>query len=123
MSRLKFTFSNRAFCDYYSSSSILSRVLTFFKFTMLELVFALQHDWTEIVELADSLLVFLIRSLQEREKYSALTQAARRLYPLAGTFKLGLNDNGKLTRIKFSEAKAILRDSLGWQSHDQDDLT
>jgi aspartyl-tRNA synthetase len=90
---------------------------------MLELVFNLQHDWTEILELADSLLVFLIRSLQEREKYNVLTQTAQRLYPLAGSFKLGLDDNSKLIRVKFSEAKAILRDSLGLQSNDQDDLT
>jgi aspartyl-tRNA synthetase len=90
---------------------------------MLELVFNLQHDWTEILELADSLLVFLIRSLQEHEKYNVLTQTAQRLYPLAGSFKLGLDDNGKLIRVKFSEAKAILRDSLGLQSNDQDDLT
>ncbi|PVI02292.1 class II aaRS and biotin synthetase [Periconia macrospinosa] len=93
------------------------------EFTMLELVFNLQNDWTEILELADSLLVSLIRSLQEREKYNALTQFAKRLYPSAGTFKLGLNENGKLIRVKFSEAKAILRESLGCQSNDQDDLT
>jgi aspartyl-tRNA synthetase len=90
---------------------------------MLELVFALQHDWTEVIDLADSLLVFLITSLQDRDKYSAHIQAARRLYPSAGSFKLGLDENGRLLRIKFSEAKAILRDSLGWQCNDQDDLT
>lgn len=90
---------------------------------MLELVFALKHDWTEILELADSLLVFIIRSLQEREKYNALTQAARRLYPSAGNFKLGLDANGKLIRVKFNEAKAILRDSLRLQSNDREDFT
>lgn len=90
---------------------------------MLEIVFALQHDWIEILDLADSLLVFLVRSLQEREKYNAFTQAARRLYPLAGAFKLGLDDNDKLIRVKFSKAKAILRGSLGLQSDDRDDFT
>jgi hypothetical protein len=90
---------------------------------MLELVFNLRNDWTEILELADSLLVSLIRSLQECEKYNALTQVAKRLYPLAGTFKLGVNESGKLIRVTFSEAKAILRDSIGCQSNDQDDLT
>jgi len=97
--------------------------LTCLKFTMLELVFNLQNDWTEILELADNLLVSLVRSLQEREKYNALTQVAKRLYPLAGTFKLGLNKSGKLIRVTFSDAKAILRDSLGYQSNDQVDLT
>ena len=97
--------------------------LTDIKFTMLELVFALRHDWTEILDLADSLLIFLIRSLKERDKYKALTLAARRLYPLAGSFKLGVDNNGKLIRVRFSEAKAILRGSLGWQSNDQNDFT
>lgn len=76
---------------------------------MLELVFALKNDWTEILELADSLLVFLLRSLQEDDKYAKLTAAAQRLYPAAGSFKLGLDKNGKLPRVRFDEAKAILR--------------
>lgn len=90
---------------------------------MLELVFALKNDWSEILELADSLLVFLLRSLQEDEKYTKLTAAAQRLYPAAGSFKLGLNKNGKLPRVRFDEAKAILRDQLGKTAHVEEDLT
>ncbi|UKZ78315.1 hypothetical protein TrVFT333_006051 [Trichoderma virens FT-333] len=93
------------------------------EFTILELVFALKNDWTEILELADSLLVFIIKSLQEHDRYAKLTAAALRLYPTAGSFKLGLDKNGKLPRIRFDEAKAILRDQLGKLVHTEDDLT
>ncbi|KAL7783567.1 hypothetical protein V8C37DRAFT_42929 [Trichoderma ceciliae] len=93
------------------------------EFRMLELVFALKNDWTEILELADGLLVFLVRSLQEHDKYAKLTTAAQRLYPSAGSFKLGLDKNGKLPRVRFDEAKAILRDQLGKVADVQEDLT
>ncbi|KAH6603404.1 hypothetical protein Trco_008179 [Trichoderma cornu-damae] len=93
------------------------------EFTMLELVFALENDWTEILELADSLLVFLVRSLQEHDEYTKLTAAAQRLYPAAGSFKLGLDKDGKLPRIRFDEAKAILRDRLGKEARVEEDLT
>ncbi|TFB06756.1 Aspartate-tRNA ligase [Trichoderma ghanense] len=93
------------------------------EFTMLELVFALKDDWTEILELADSLLVFLLRSLQEDDKNAKHTAAAQRLYPAAGSFKLGLDKNGKLPRVRFDEAKAILCDQLGKVAHVGEDLT
>lgn len=90
---------------------------------MLELVFALQHSWTEIIDLADGLLVHLVRSLQEHEKYKTLTQQAQQCHPLAGDFKLGLDDHGKLKRVRFSEAKAILRNALGLEADDNVDFT
>ncbi|KAK4189003.1 hypothetical protein QBC35DRAFT_494952 [Podospora australis] len=94
------------------------------EFTMLELVFHIRNDWNELLDFADILLVHLVRSLQEREKYTRLTRTAKRLYPRADTFKLGLDSNHKLLRVKFNEAKAILRDSLGLQNtNDQEDLS
>ncbi|PSR84454.1 hypothetical protein BD289DRAFT_368613 [Coniella lustricola] len=93
------------------------------EFTMLEMVFNLKNDWTEILDLADNLLVSIIQSLQQLEKYITLTNTAHRLYPGAGTFQLGLDQNGKLFRVTFKEAKAILRNSLGLKSNDQDDFT
>lgn len=90
---------------------------------MLELVFNLTNSWIEILELANDLIISIIRSLQEREKYQTLVQSAKRLYPSAGGFTLGLDDNGSLIRITFSEAKVILRDRLGYISDDQHDLT
>jgi hypothetical protein len=90
---------------------------------MLELVFALKNDWTEILELTDSLLVFLLRSLQEDDKYAKLTATAKRLYPTAGSFKLGLDKNGKIPRVRFDEAKAILRNQLSKTADVEEDLT
>lgn len=90
---------------------------------MLELVFRLQNDWTEILDLADNLLVFLIRSLQDNDRYAAYLQAAKRLYSSSQDFKLGLNSEGRLLRLTFREAKAILRDKVGLQSNELDDLT
>lgn len=87
------------------------------------MVFNLKNDWTEILDLADNLLVSIIQSLQQQEKYTTLTNTAHRLYPGAGTFKLGLDENGKLFRVTFKEAKAILRDSLGLKTDVKDDFT
>lgn len=92
---------------------------------MLELVFAINQTWTEIPDLADALLVFLISSLQQQERYISLTQDAKRLYPRAGSFKLGLDPvmGKKLHRITFQEAKAMLRDHCGLDARDEDDLS
>lgn len=90
---------------------------------MLEVVFALQKDWTEVIDIAESLLISLIRSIQGLEKYQRLTLTAQRLYPSAGSFKLGLTDNGKLLRVRFSEAKTILKNDLGLITQNHDDFT
>ncbi|OAA67753.1 Aminoacyl-tRNA synthetase, class II (D/K/N) [Akanthomyces lecanii RCEF 1005] len=71
---------------------------------MSELVFRRKNDRDELLDFADNLLVCLIRSLQDN-------------------LKLGLNGYGKLRRLIFREAKAILRDKIGLQSHELDDLT
>ncbi|KAL0929814.1 aspartate-tRNA ligase [Colletotrichum truncatum] len=92
------------------------------EFTMLELVFALDQGWEEILNLAIDLLIFLIQSLQERTKYAQLAPAVQRLHPSSGPFKLGLVQ-GKLLRITFREAKTILRTSLDMQSSFEDDFT
>lgn len=104
-------------------SRLLQTSLTFSQFKMLEVVFALQRDWTEVIDIAQSLLVSVIRSIQGLEKYQRLTLTAQRLYPSAGNFKLGLTENGKLLRVRFSEAKAILKNELGLITQDHDDLT
>ena len=91
---------------------------------MIEAVFALKDDWAEILDFAEKLVISLSRSLQKCEKYRALTEVAQQLYPLATAFKLGLTPEGKLIQLKFSEAKKILRDSIGIQSaSDEEDLT
>ncbi|KAF2123423.1 class II aaRS and biotin synthetase [Dothidotthia symphoricarpi CBS 119687] len=98
-----------------------SRHLT--EFTMLEAVFNLKNDWLEILDFAEGLLIFLVQTLQERDKYLSLIHTAQTLYPMAGTLKLGLNAEGKLLRLTFVECKKILREALKMQSEDKDDLT
>lgn len=89
---------------------------------MLEMVFALKQDWTEIMDLAENVLTFLIQSLQQNDKYTNLIQVARRLYPLAGTLRLGSDEAGKIPKIKFRQAKAILRDYLKMETDFAQDL-
>ncbi|KAH9873310.1 hypothetical protein J1614_005708 [Plenodomus biglobosus] len=98
-----------------------SRHLT--EFTMLEAVFNLKNDWLEILDFAEGLLVFLVQSLQERDRYLSLIHTAQTLYPMAGKLRLGLNAEGKLLRLTFLECKKILREALRMQSDDKDDLT
>lgn len=90
---------------------------------MLEAVFNLKNDWLEVLSFAEGLLIFLVQSLQEREKYVSLVHTAQSLYPMAGTLKLGLDAEGKLLRLTFLECKRILREALEMQSDDKDDLT
>ena len=90
---------------------------------MFEAVFNLKNDWLEILDFAEGLLILLIQTLQTQDKYLSLIQTARTQYPKAGTLKLGLTKEGKLLRLTFLECKKILREALGLQSEDKDDLT
>ena len=90
---------------------------------MFEAVFNLKNDWLEILDFAEGLLIFLIQTLQKQDKYLSLIHTARTQYPRAGTLKLGLTEEGKLVRLTFLECKKILREALGLQSEDKDDLT
>jgi hypothetical protein len=93
------------------------------QFTMFEAVFNLKNDWLEILDFAEGLLIFLVQTLQERNKYLSLIHTAQTLYPLAGILKLGLTAEGKLLRFTFFECKKILREALVMHSEDKDDLT
>lgn len=90
---------------------------------MLEAVFALQKSWTEVIDTAEDLLLSVIRSIQDVEKFQRLTLAAQRLYPSAGCFKLGLTEDGRLLQVRFSEAKRLLKTRLGLETQEQDDFT
>jgi hypothetical protein len=90
---------------------------------MFEAVFNLKNDWLEILDFAEGMLIFLIQTLQKRDKYLSLINTARTQYPKAGTLKMGLTAEGKLLRLKFLECKKILREALAMQSEDKDDLT
>ncbi|KAI6755962.1 hypothetical protein HG530_011698 [Fusarium avenaceum] len=101
---------------------VTTRHLT--EFTALEVVFNLQHSWEEVLHRAESLFIFIISGLQQREKYRELLSLAKRLHSTAGQFRLGTDANAHLPRVKFNEAKNLLRDRLGFaETNDYDDLT
>lgn len=93
------------------------------QFISLEVAFIVKHDWEEILELTESTILFIIHNLQERQKYKSELDVARRLYPSAGGFRLGLDAKGRLIRITFKEAKRILRETIGRQTDDQEDFS
>ncbi|KAI1387679.1 aspartate-tRNA ligase [Hypoxylon trugodes] len=106
---------------FRAEKEINKRRLT--EFTIFETVVAWERDWTEITDLAESFLVFVIRGLQEREKYEDAIRAAKRLHSSAGLFKLGLDEQGKLPRLQYSEAKELLRKRFSAKTGDLDDMT
>jgi hypothetical protein len=88
----------------------------------MEVFLALNNGWEELIQEAEKMILHLVKSLQEGENYQMLTMQASRLYPLAGSFKLGLNEHGGLPRVTFKGARKILR-SLGSTSLETDDFS
>lgn len=84
---------------------------------------AFENDWQEVLHNAESLFIFVLQNLQQRDKYKKLISLAKRLYSSAGDIKLGLDEHGHFPRLKFTEAKSLLRDLLGFDTKDQDDFT
>ena len=119
--------------DTLSSCSIyLSAALRYFwrlplthnllQFTVLDIGMAIQEDYHEVVEMIESMLVFVFRGLQERKQYRHLTEVVERLYPSAKQFRIGLDEHGKVPRITFTEARRILREELGFEADDKKDF-
>ena len=84
---------------------------------------AFQDDYQEVVELIESMLVFVFRGLQQRKQHRDLIELVRRHYPSARPFCVGLDENGKVPRIAFLEAKRILREELGFDTNDDKNFT
>lgn len=82
-----------------------------------------RDDYHEVVEMIESMLVFVFRGLQERKQYRYLTENVKRLYPSASEFRIGLDEHGKVPRITFMEAKRILREELGFEADDKKNFT
>ena len=83
----------------------------------------IQDNYHEVIEMIESMLVYVFRGLQERKQYQYLTEVVERLYPSARQFRIGLDEHGKLPRITFMEAKRILREELGFKADDEKDFT
>ncbi|KAK2612472.1 hypothetical protein QQS21_001576 [Conoideocrella luteorostrata] len=90
---------------------------------MTEATMTFQDDYHEVVELIESMLVFVFRNLQERKQYKKLLEAVLKLYPSARPFQIGLDEHGRVPRITFLEAKRILREELGLDSDDGKNFT
>lgn len=93
------------------------------EFTVLDIGMVFRDDYHEVVEMIESMLVFVFRGLQERKQYRHLISIVERLYPSAGKFRIGLDEHGKVPRVTFMEAKRILREELGFEADDNKNFT
>lgn len=82
-----------------------------------------RDDYHEVVEMIESMLLFIFRGLQEREQYRNLSKIVEQLYPSARQFRVGLDEQGRVPRITFLEAKRTLREELGFVTDDKKDFT
>ncbi|KAH8698157.1 aspartate-tRNA ligase [Phaeosphaeriaceae sp. PMI808] len=98
-----------------------SRHLT--EFTVLDIGMVFQDDYHEVVEMIESMLLFVFRGLQERKQYRSLVEIVKNLHPSTRDFKTGLDETGKVPRITFLEAKRILRDELSIETDDGQNFT
>ncbi|KAL8796251.1 MAG: hypothetical protein Q9195_001366 [Heterodermia aff. obscurata] len=93
------------------------------EFTVLDIAMVFQDDYHEVVEMIESMLIFVFRGLQERKQYRYLTEIVERRYSPARQFRVGLDEHGKVPRIGFMEAKRVLREELGFEADDKKDFT
>lgn len=70
----------------------------------------LRENWQEAIDVAESLLVFIICGLKQRDKYKDTLAATKKLHSSAGVLNIG---TGGVPRITFREAKDILRRHCG----------
>lgn len=79
----------------------------------------IKHHYHEVLSYGESLMIFIIRSLQEREQYKRLTEIVEQAYPGAGNFKLPPGDEA--VRITFAEGVKILNEA-GIEAGEYEDL-
>ena len=94
---------------FRAENSNTKRHLT--EFTGLDFEMPIQEDYHEVLAFGEDLMLHLIRQLQTRPRSKYLTAIIRDAgYPDAGNFQLP-PEGEKATRILFSEAKSLLKDS------------
>ncbi|KAL5348883.1 hypothetical protein ACLOAV_006308 [Pseudogymnoascus australis] len=98
---------------FRAEKSFTARHLT--EFTGLDLEMEIEHDYHEVVDLLEALMLFIFKGLDER--YKKETELISKVYP-AQPFKLPEN----VPRLRFEEGIAILREA-GEEIGDYDDLT
>lgn len=81
------------------------------------------QNYLEVARFAESLVVFVIRELQRRERFQQLTDLSLSNRSGSRQFKLGLTESGEVFRITFHEAKTILWDAPGFDTDDNVNFT
>ncbi len=79
----------------------------------------IRNHYHEVLEFSESLMIFIIRSLQERPEFQRLTKVVDQVYPGAGNFKLPPGD--KAVRITFAEGVKMLKET-GIETGEFEDL-
>ncbi|KAJ8123327.1 hypothetical protein ONZ43_g698 [Nemania bipapillata] len=92
-------------------------------FTTFEIAMPIERHWTELLDKGEDFFIFAIRQLQTREKFRNLTALAKRLSSSAGEIRLGLDGDGKMHRLTFSEAKRLLKSNGAQDINEEADLT
>jgi aspartyl-tRNA synthetase len=108
---------------HYISLFRLTADLSTLKFTVLGTGMVFQEDYHEVVDMMESMLLFVFKGLQERKQYRNLIETVKKYYPAAREFRVGLDEHGKVPRISFMQAKHLLREELGLNADDNQDLT
>ena len=81
----------------------------------------IQDHYHEVLSFGESLMLFIIRSLQERPEYSRYIEVVQQVYPGAANFKLPPGD--KAVRLTFAEGMQMLREAGHTDIGDEDDLS
>src|SRR5271170_7301640 len=68
---------------------------------------AFNHDYHEVLSLAEDLIIYLVRGLKDRCKVEIET--VQEFYPLAGDFRIP--DDGKALRLSYLEGVKILKEA------------
>ena len=89
------------------------------QFTGLDFEMVIRNHYHEVLAFSESLMIFIIRSLQERPEFQRLTKVVDQVYPSAGNFKLPPGD--KAVRITFAEGVKLLNEA-GIETGEFDDL-
>ena len=76
------------------------------EFTGLDFEMEIQNSWTEVVDMAEDLMLYIFRGI--RQRYAYLMSVVQRALPDAGNF---LIPEGRAPRLRFAEGIQMLKDA------------
>ncbi|MCJ1381433.1 hypothetical protein MMC17_004543 [Xylographa soralifera] len=100
---------------FRAENSNTARHLT--EFTGLDFEMEIHNTWEEIIDFAESLLIFIFNGLRERCKY--WMEVIQREYPEAGNFKI---PEGRAPRIRFADGIKMLNEA-GIDASPEEDIS